>query len=213
MGYLEEQYVKGWSAKGGSVPGPTAQLLEIAQLIFSAKDFTSSACMGIAETAEGACLLATSGKPTDADKRLMGYVTKSVLPKWISVEDSPGYRSVHPIFFERARELGGVKQEVRGISIGAIGTGLCAENKILTYYLINSAAIRSLAVFSGADCKFASYQTTMSGGINYLYPRESCRSYYCEYLDMKLSGDTGYPMSSSTGDPNGLPSIGEMLRR
>jgi hypothetical protein len=213
MGYLEEKYLKDWKSSGGVLPAPTETLLTVAGEIAASRGFGDDNCFCIAQCSDGSILMAASGKPVDEVQRLLAQLDATVLPNGIDVENSPGYDGVHPQLFQLAPELSALKQEGL-VKVGASGTGLCAEKKILTYCLINKASIKSMAVFAGPNAKFGSYQTVSSSRINYLFPCESCKSAYCAYIDMKLEGDTGYPAQRNvTGNPARLPSTEKMLAR
>ncbi len=213
MGYAEEKYLEDWKCNGGVVPGPTESILALSARIAADRGFGDDNCFCVAQCSNGSYLMAASGTPSDEVQRLLSQLDATVLPNGVDVEKSRGYRGVHPELFQLAVELSALKREGY-VDIGASGTGLCAEKKILTYCLINGVSIKSLAVFAGLNVKFASYQTVSSTRINYLFPCESCKSAYCAYIDLKLSGDTGYPSQSNvTGNPSDLPPIKDMLNR
>lgn len=181
-----------------------------AQQIFKAPGFSQDSCFAIAELSDGTYAMAVSGKRTKSDQSTLDYASKTVLPTGISVEDSDGWQGIYPDFIDAY----GFVEEIKGmknVRIGPIGTRVCAEKKVLTHCLVNRLSMKSIAVFAGSDFKFLSYQQASGGSINYLFPCESCKTAYCEYIELKMAGVDGYPRPGRTGVGADLPDINDML--
>ncbi|MCB0121714.1 MAG: hypothetical protein KDE58_05685 [Caldilineaceae bacterium] len=192
MGYAETKYISIWKEKNAVMPSPTPELLTYAQQIWAGSHATAG-CVAVAQCRGNEYLIAISGRIDNSARQLLDYATGSMKPAFMSVEDDENYEGVHPVFYERAQEFREMQKHAtekafQKLDLKAIGTGLCAEKKILTYCLLYRLEIQAMAVFGEADAKFASYLDVMSGGINYLRPCNSCVSSYHDFLDMKLEG-------------------------